>query len=245
MGGNDRALLLGLPALAILAAFALPTLQRSVGSLIDWFSLFFFSFWALLFWTVYTSLQFSVPLKPAQNVMRLLPGYGHLGGLKGLSDWVALGVALGATLGWFALVAWRAGRHRHPLWTSMVLPASGVALGWLLVMSLHLPVLDYARSYRPYLERIAREIPPGACLEVQGPASLRAALEAIAGYRVQPWQSLRRNKDETAGPTCDWGLVAASVSQSPAPVLPGWRWQAQVQRPGDRNEWANLYRKAP
>ena len=43
----DRALLLGLPALAALAAFALPTLRRSVGALIDWFTLLFFTASAL------------------------------------------------------------------------------------------------------------------------------------------------------------------------------------------------------
>ena len=43
MGGSDRALMLGLPALAVLAAFALPTLQRSTAAAIDWFSVFFFT----------------------------------------------------------------------------------------------------------------------------------------------------------------------------------------------------------
>jgi hypothetical protein len=40
---SDRSLLLGLPALAALAAFALPTLKRSVAALIDWFTLLFFT----------------------------------------------------------------------------------------------------------------------------------------------------------------------------------------------------------
>src|SRR5690606_26002513 len=39
---RDRALLSALPALAALAAFALPTLRRSVSALIDWFTLLFF-----------------------------------------------------------------------------------------------------------------------------------------------------------------------------------------------------------
>jgi hypothetical protein len=39
----ERTLLLSLPALACLAAFALPTLKRSVAALIDWFTLLFFS----------------------------------------------------------------------------------------------------------------------------------------------------------------------------------------------------------
>ncbi|MFZ9180222.1 MAG: hypothetical protein ACO21V_13530, partial [Limnohabitans sp.] len=47
----------------------------------------------------------------------------------------------------FWLVHWRAGRHRAALWKSLVLPAGGAALCWLLLMTLWLPALDYARSY--------------------------------------------------------------------------------------------------
>ena len=49
----DRALLLGLPALAALAAFALPTLKRSIAALIDWFTLLLFSISAIAIWVVW------------------------------------------------------------------------------------------------------------------------------------------------------------------------------------------------
>ena len=39
-----------------------------------------------------------------------------------------------------ALVRWRTGRHRNALWKSLVLPAGGVALAWLLLMTLWLPL---------------------------------------------------------------------------------------------------------
>ena len=39
---------------------------------------------------------------------------------------------LAGTLAWLWLVRWRTGRHRHALWKSLVLPAGGVALCWLL-----------------------------------------------------------------------------------------------------------------
>ena len=75
MGGSDRALMLGLPPLAVLAAFALPTLQRSTAAAIDWFSVFFFSIAALTIWVIYVSMQTGIPAKPAANVARLAPGY--------------------------------------------------------------------------------------------------------------------------------------------------------------------------
>ena len=54
---SDRSLLLSLPPLAALAAFALPTLKRSVASLIDWFTLLFFTACALTIWVVWIAMQ--------------------------------------------------------------------------------------------------------------------------------------------------------------------------------------------
>ena len=58
---RDRALLLALPALATLAAFALPTLERSVSALIDWFTLLFFTGCAFIIWVVWIAMQTGVP----------------------------------------------------------------------------------------------------------------------------------------------------------------------------------------
>ena len=49
-----------------------------------------------------------------------------------------------------------------------MLPASGVALCWLLLMTLWLPLLDYARSYRPLVERLAKHVPRDACIAAPG-----------------------------------------------------------------------------
>ena len=73
--GNERALLVALPGLACLAAFALPTLRRSVSSLIDWFALLFFSGCAAVIWVIWLAMMTGVPAKPAANVARLAPGF--------------------------------------------------------------------------------------------------------------------------------------------------------------------------
>ena len=57
MGGSDRALLLGLPGMAVLAAFALPTLNRSTTAGIDWFSMILFTVCAGALWVIYASVQ--------------------------------------------------------------------------------------------------------------------------------------------------------------------------------------------
>ena len=66
----DRSLLLALPALAALAAFALPTLGRSVAALVDWFTLIFFSGCAFIIWVVWIAMQTGVPKQPAASTRR-------------------------------------------------------------------------------------------------------------------------------------------------------------------------------
>ena len=122
----DRSLLLALPALAALAAFALPTLKRSVAALIDWFTLLFFSGCALIIWVIWVAMQTGIPPRPAANVARLAPGF------EPSFTVLPFAVALVATMVWIWLVAWRVGHNRTALWKSLVLPAGGAALCWLI-----------------------------------------------------------------------------------------------------------------
>ncbi len=207
MAGSDRALMLALPPLALLAAFALPTLLRSTAAAIDWFSVFFFTIAAATGWLFYVAMQVGVPAKLAANVAKLSPGYVPRFSLP------ALLFALAATVAWAWLVTWRTGRNRHPLWKSLVLPASGVALCWLIAMTLLLPPLDNARSYRSVMQRITREIPAGRCIAAaQMTKSQIVALEYLGHYRVDAVTP------ENATP-CPFLVVPRSAK------TPGAEWQ--------------------
>jgi len=230
MGGSDRALLLGLPGLAVLAAFALPTLNRSTTAGIDWFSMILFTLCAGALWVIYLSVQTDVPAKPAANIARLAPGFVPQFSL------LALALALAGTAGWIWLVRWRTGRHRDALWKSLVLPAGGVALCWLLLMTLGLPILDYARSNRPLVERIARHVPPGQCIAAPDQASaLVAALEFFGPYEVDA----RRNGGKTR---CNY-LVRVEPANAARPPPQGWTRIARERRPTDRNNLIAIYRR--
>jgi 4-amino-4-deoxy-L-arabinose transferase-like glycosyltransferase len=220
-GGLDRPLMLGLPGFAVLAAFALPTLRRGTSAAIDWFSVFFFSVTAIAVWVIYIAMVTGVPAQPAANVAKLAPGFVMR------TSWSAITLSLVATLAWLALVRWRTGRHRHALWKSLVLPAGGVALSWLLLMTLWLPLLDYARSNRPWVERIAAAIPAGACVGAPGyPHSSVAALEQYGHWRVDALEV-------PAG--CDIWLRQERRDKAQA-VPEGWTVVARVRRPTDREE---------
>ncbi len=230
MGGIDRTLMLGLPALAVLAAFALPTLRRSTGAAIDWFSVFFFSICAVTIWVIYLAIQTGVPARPAANVARLLPGFAATFSAVEL----ALGIA--GSIAWVALVFWRTGRNRHPLWKSMVLPASGVALCWLLLMSLWLPLLDYARSERPLVQRLSRHLNGSGCVAMPtAPLARIAAVEQIGGFRVDAANPL-------SGTRCPW-LIRQEPRDAPTAAPPGWQLVARVRRPSERRELTAVYRR--
>jgi 4-amino-4-deoxy-L-arabinose transferase-like glycosyltransferase len=232
MGGSDRALMLGLPPLAILAAFALPTLQRGTAAAIDWFSVFFFSILATTIWVVYVSMQTGVPAKPAANIARLAPGYAPSFSI------LALLFAVLATVAWLWLVHWRTRRTRHPLWKSMVLPAGGVSLCWLLVMTLLLPPLDHARSYRSLVGRIAQQVPRTACIAAPDmPRAQVVALEYFGGWRVDA-------TDRAAASGCRY-LLLLETRQQRSRAGAEWQLVARERRNTNEEEITAVYRRRP
>jgi hypothetical protein len=229
---SDRSLLLGLPALATLAAFALPTLKRSVSALIDWFTLLFFSGCAIVIWVIWISMQTGIPPKPAANVAKLAPGFVPAFSL------LPFLFALAATLAWVWLVRWRTRQHRDAIWKSLVLPAGGAALGWLLVMTLWLPVLDYARSYTPVVGAITRQLQPPGCVQVFG-----LNRGQLAALRYHGELELR-----TAGAQagCPWLVVSQEMQSSMDMALDQRQWTlvSTVRRPTDARDNLLLYRRS-
>lgn len=228
---RDRALLLALPALAALAAFALPTLRRSVSALVDWFTLLFFSGCALVIWVIWVAMQTGVPAKPAANVAKLAPGF-----VPEFSLWLFLAGAV-ATGAWLWLVAWRVGKHRQALWKSLVLPAAGSTLCWLLLMTLWLPLLDFGRSYGPVSRRIATLVPTQHCVLVDGLSQAQ-----IAGLQYHGTLKLVRT-GRSQGAECQ-SLVVAPLSQATLDQrveLTHWAFKSTVSRLTDSKESLLVY----
>lgn len=228
----DRSLLLALPALAALAAFALPTLGRSVGALVDWFTLIFFSGCALIIWVVWISMQTGFPAQPAGNVARLAPGFVHSFSV------LPFVIALGASLTWVWLVAWRVGRHRAALWKSMVLPAGGAALCWLLLMTLWLPLLDFARSYLPLVQRTEALVPANvSCVSALGLSRSQTAAFQLHGHlTLKPMET---------GANCPWLIANGEIPSTTAGFVPGkpWLLRGTVNHPASRKEKLYLFER--
>ena len=119
----------------------------------------------------------------------------------------------------------------------MVLPASGVSLCWLLVMTLLLPPLDHARSYRSLVNRIAQQVPRDACIAAPGlPRAQVVALEYLGGYRVDA-------KTPLAASSC--GFLMLIETRSPAFAAPGWQLVARERRNTNDEDVTTVYRRAP
>ena len=237
-GLSDRALLISLPALATLAAFALPTLKRSVSAFIDWFTLLFFSVGALIIWTVWLSMQTGFPAQPAINVARLAPGFVLEFSMT------AFIIASLATLAWASLVKWRAGRHRSALWKSMVLPASGAILCWLLVMTLWLPLLDFGRSYAPLVNKVRSMMGATDCVHYFGLTKAQGAAFQFHGQLKLIPIATRADKASTDTSHCAWLVVdtqALALFHKEVDAS-AWTQHATVRRPSDNNEDIVLFR---
>ncbi len=230
---NDRSLLLSLPALATLAAFALPTLRRSVASLIDWFTLLFFTSCAIVIWVIWVAMQTGIPRQPAANVAKLAPGFEPSFSL------LTFAAASLATLAWIWLVRWRASRQQAPIWKSLVLPAAGTTLCWLLLMTLWLPLLDYARSYATLSAQVAKRVDRQACVEVLG---LSPAQVAALRYHAQ--LKLQAAGQNATCPFLAVGVGASGPTALASSVSPReWTRVSTVRRPTDRNENVVIFKR--
>lgn len=227
----DRALLLALPALAALAAFALPTLQRSVAALIDWFTLLFFTGCGIIIWVFWFAMQTGHPRQLHLNVLRQAPGF------EGSFSLPVFLIALAATLVWTWLVKWRVGRHRAAMWKSLVLPAGGAALCWLLLTTLWMPALDFVRSYRVVVQNVSSVVGESPCLqELDLSRGQIAAFKYHGHYVLHPFGSTQ---------SCPWMLVnpdSRNRLQKSASARQ-WHLQATIRRPSDKADDVLLFRR--
>jgi hypothetical protein len=229
---SQRTLLVTLPAWATLAAFALPTLKRTVSALIDWFTLLFFTGCAIVIWVVWISLQTGFPAQPARNVLKLAPGFVHQ------FQWLPLLFAVVATLAWVWLVRWRVGRHRAALWKSLVLPAGGAALAWVLVMSLWLPLLNHTRSYVNVVRKVSQAVTTEQCLLEYGLSpGMAAAFQYHGNFRLYRYDS---------GAPCNTLIVNTQtrIAFDALNLLEHWKPIAKASRNKEDTDGVLIYRRA-
>jgi 4-amino-4-deoxy-L-arabinose transferase-like glycosyltransferase len=222
-----------LPALAVLAAFGLPTMKRGAINAVDWFSVMALSLAAAFIWIGWIAKQTGWPPKLAQNAFKLAPGF------KPEFDLIAFLIAAAATIGWIMLLQWRISRHPSVLWRAVVLSSGGVILCWLLLMTLWLPWINYGKSYAGVAQSIAKRLPKGEYCVLTNAGSAQRASFAYFGN-----VEFARFNDST----CDYALsqdtVRRKYSTEHIKEFDGeWKLLWEGRRPSDREERFRLYRR--
>jgi hypothetical protein len=182
-------------------------------------------------------MQTGVPAKPAANVVKLAPGFVPEFSL------LAFAAALAASVAWCALVVWRTSRNRAAIWKTLVLPAAGATLGWLLLMTLWLPLLDYARSYAPQVQQVmaAMGTPAPRCVATYGLS--RAQLTGLE-FHGQVTTEQISTTSENRHP-CDWLVADAQMwdATQDRALQRGWQPVARIARPTVKSDQLLLLRK--
>lgn len=134
---------------------------------------------------------------------------------------------------------WRTARRRAALWRSLVLPAGGTVVVWLLIMTLILPPLNHARSNQALLGALQRSLPPMVdCVAAPDQnLSLVATLEALGGWTVRADHTL-------AASPCHWAVRVVPLPQAgEAPA--GWQLHAAIARPSERGNRYQVLTRTP
>lgn len=214
-----------------LAAFALPTLRRAAINSFDWFAVMCFSLIIATIWLGWIAQHSGWPPKIAHSIHRQTQGFDVS------ISWLALLIALLGTLAWGSLVLWRLRTHPPALWRGTVLSAGGLITAWLLLVTLWLPALDYARSYRHVSEELHQQLTqlnPQQCVRAVG-----VGLGQRASFYVFNQLNFSFN------PACSYVLQQTSPKLSKEeqnifnqPTQEIWAGR----RGGDRNEMFRLLR---
>jgi 4-amino-4-deoxy-L-arabinose transferase-like glycosyltransferase len=248
-----------LPPMALMAAFGLPTMKRGTINAIDWFSVMVLTLLGALVWLFWIAKLTGWPAQLAKNALKLVPGFKPEVGI------VAFTVAAAVTAGWFFLVHWRLSRQPSVLWRAVVLSSGGLILLWVLLMTLFLPDLNYARSYASVAQQIAARLPADADCIASNVGPPQRASFAYFGHLpfagVEPGQcSFLLLQDSSSQKAAQIGAVEKALAEQRVIQYGEGLWGGREvmrdfhprdwtllwegRRPSDRDERFRLYRRA-
>lgn len=153
IGSSVPGQLIPVAPLAILGAFGLLSIPRSLTNLLDWFAVVVFTTIGALIWLYWSAMVFEFPQELAQRLRYFAPGLQspQPGPIE-----VLFGTAVSGL--WLSLVVWRVRRTGLHLWRPVALSAGGLGLAWILMMALWLPALDVNRGFHPLSDQLNRAL---------------------------------------------------------------------------------------
>jgi 4-amino-4-deoxy-L-arabinose transferase-like glycosyltransferase len=213
--------------LAILAVAEIDTLPRGAASALDWFGMSTFFLLGTLIWLAWIAALTGKPQFAVAWLQKEVPGFSYT------FSFVAFALAALLTLLWLAVAAASLRSTRRAL----VNWAAGMTMVWMLMMTLGLPLVEQARSYRDVARRLAAELPAGAACIARhnlGDAQ-RALFDYFAGIRTVALA-------DPGAARCPVLLLQGSRRAGTEPPA-GWSEYWRGARRGDRNEYFALLRR--
>lgn len=195
IASRDGALLLAMPPLAVIAAFAVDHLRRGAAQAFYWFGVLCLLFFCLTAWVYFSAIEWGVPGRLAQHLAKLTPGY--VASTVGRAD---LLVALAASLLWLIAIPLFPRAKTRPI----LVWATGMALLWILIAALFRPWAEANWAYRPLIAEMARHLPEGACLDARVDPPMQVMLRYHLAPRTQadcPWTLVLLDRREAHGGT--------------------------------------------
>ncbi len=213
---------------AMLAALALPVVERGLVSLLDWIAVATFSLIGAVIWAYWLALLTGFPPRMADSAIRLAPGFAFdTAGLQTLAGLIA-------SVAWLALVWWRTSQRPRAIWRPMALSSGGLLLAWVLLIVLWLPAYNARVSYRGVATDLATALgSTDGCVRGEPlDAAQRANLAHFGGVRFG-----------RPGERCDWLLIRDDARARHTSPSNEWQPVWQGRRTFDSTERFMLYRR--
>jgi 4-amino-4-deoxy-L-arabinose transferase-like glycosyltransferase len=214
--------------LALLGVAELDSLPRGGASALDWFGMTTFFLLAALIWIGWVAVMTGRPEGVLAWIRNEVPGFRYP------FSFIAFALAALLTLIWLVVIA----RSLRSTRRALVNWAAGITMAWMLVMTLGVPLVDQARSYRAVSAKLVEALPAGfQCIAAK---NLGDPQRALLDYFIN-LRGVRADSAEAA--RCKVLLVQAVAEREPASPPPGWRALWRGSRPGDRHEVFILYER--
>lgn len=153
--------------IAILAGGSIETLKRGAAGLLNWFGIMLFGTISFVIWLGWFAMVTGSPAKLNER-MQILSGSMDIS-----LHWLAIIIAILATCIWLLVI----NNYKHSNRAAITDWAVGMATAWTLLMTLWLPWIDAARSYKGVMQEIQQHMPKQyACLSSKGLGDSQMAL---------------------------------------------------------------------
>jgi 4-amino-4-deoxy-L-arabinose transferase-like glycosyltransferase len=218
-----------LPLLIPLTAMAggsIETLKRGTAGALSWFGLILFGLMSFLIWLGWLAMLTGSPAKIKERLT-------FLSGMSQLNfNVIAFAIAVAITLIWLFAIF----RSQFSNRSSATNWAIGMTCVWTLLMTLWLPMIDSARSYREVFFGVAKALPAKyACVKSQG---LGAAQRDLLHY----YANLKTvNAESEQALNCDLYLIEDEKGRNNVEPGADWKLIWSGKRVSERRESFRLF----